>query len=278
MSSMAKIFVVVNLVFVLLVFGAAGALLGAQDDFKTELQNMKAAYQVDKDLWTKKNQASETEAREQIQRASLLETQKKEAEVQREIYQTQAREAATLSQKLSDAADTNSKELSGLREMLQTKQNEVATMQKRADDASKSYLDCNKKLEDEIANRVSLETRLSQLNEQVSALSGERGDLEKKVRDLEFWLGVYREKFGDIQPNEGATGVVLAVKGNLVSISVGSADGVKIGVDYHLRRGSQYVGRMRIKSVMKNQSVGEFDEEFAGSGAPPQVNDTAYVK
>jgi hypothetical protein len=37
MSSMAKIFVVVNLIIAIAAFGSAATLLGAQDDYKTEL-------------------------------------------------------------------------------------------------------------------------------------------------------------------------------------------------------------------------------------------------
>jgi hypothetical protein len=83
------------------------------------------------------------------------------------------------------------------------------------------------------------------------------------------------QRYGRSFPEEGAPGVVSSVKGNLVSISVGSDDKVKLGDVYSLSRGGQYVGRIIITSVDKKVSVGEFDERFPGSGAPPQEGDKA---
>jgi hypothetical protein len=73
----------------------------------------------------------------------------------------------------------------------------------------------------------------------------------------------------------GLEAVVNHVRGNLVGINVGSADKVEIGDVFSLSRGQQYVGRIIITTVDKNQSIGEFDEQFPGSGAPPQKGDKA---
>ena len=67
------------------------------------------------------------------------------------------------------------------------------------------------------------------------------------------------------------------MRDNLVVISVGSKDRVRIGDTYHLRRGATYVGQIRIDKVEKNMAVGVFDTEFAGEGAPPQTGDVAYA-
>jgi predicted RNase H-like nuclease (RuvC/YqgF family) len=278
MSSMAKIFVVVNLVFVVLVLGGVSALLGAQDDYKTKLEEQSRDFAAFRENSSKTVQAKEAEVNAQTLKASQSESRAKEAEALRDTAQSSARDAATLAQKLGAAAEANASELANLRKILEEKNAEVDAMRKRSDEANKNYLDNDKKLQDEIANRVRAEGQISQQNDQIASLSAEKGDLEKKMRDLEFWIGVYREKFGPIEGGKGAPGVVLAVKNNLVSISVGSQDGVKMGDEYHLRRGGAYVGRIIIKSVMKNSAVGEFDESFTGSGAPPQVNDSAYTK
>lgn len=65
---------------------------------------------------------------------------------------------------------------------------------------------------------------------------------------------------------------VSDVRGDLVSISAGSNDGVREGDNFQLNRGATYVGRITITGVDKNQSVGEFDP-----GAPPQVGDKATL-
>jgi hypothetical protein len=117
---------------------------------------------------------------------------------------------------------------------------------------------------------------VDELNQHVTTLAAEKGDVERKVRELEFWLQKYRDKYPPIEgESQGAPGVVMAVRGPLVSISVGSADKVRVGDYYNLSRGSAYVGRIKIRSVDKNLSVGEFDESNPGSGAPPQPGDKA---
>jgi len=51
-------------------------------------------------------------------------------------------------------------------------------------------------------------------------------------------------------------GKVLEVSGNLVTISVGTADGVKEGMAFLIQRGDQYVGDLKIITVSPNQSAG----------------------
>jgi Ca-activated chloride channel family protein len=75
----------------------------------------------------------------------------------------------------------------------------------------------------------------------------------------------------------GFLGVINGVRGNLVGISAGSEEGVRIGDILSLSRGAEYVGRVVITSVDKKQSVGEFDTQFPGNGAPPQVGDKALL-
>jgi hypothetical protein len=70
-------------------------------------------------------------------------------------------------------------------------------------------------------------------------------------------------------------GVVNGVRGALVGISLGSADNVKVGDVFSLSRGTQYVGRIVITVVDKNQSVGEFDTW--GCANPPVVGDKATL-
>lgn len=279
MTSMAKIFVVVNLVLTLAFFGSAAALLGAQDDYKTAFEGVTQKFEEAKKEWQAKLDQANRERDQAVANASKELASRTAADTRSKELESQLTASNQTNQKLTSTTETNATELASLRKLIEENRATNDALRQRAEEASQNYLNANKKLEDEIANRVGLEQQVSQLNEQIASLSAKIGDLDKSKADLEFWLGAYKEKFGEIgMPGKGANGVVLAVKGNLVSISVGSEDGVKIGDEYHLRRGDKYVGRITIKTVMKNQAVGQFDEEFAGSGAPAQVNDVAYTR
>jgi hypothetical protein len=56
-------------------------------------------------------------------------------------------------------------------------------------------------------------------------------------------------------------------------LSIGKADGVWLGDEFRVSRGSKFVGFVRVTRLYKDKSIGEFDAVNAGSGAPPQTND-----
>ena len=73
------------------------------------------------------------------------------------------------------------------------------------------------------------------------------------------------------------TGRVLETRGNIVAISIGSEDCVRVGDTYTVVRGKTYVGRLRVTKVYKGQSVAEFDAEYPGDGAPAATGDTVKL-
>jgi hypothetical protein len=60
-----------------------------------------------------------------------------------------------------------------------------------------------------------------------------------------------------------------------VQISAGTKDGVRVGDEYSISRGSVFVGTIRIQSVEKDSATGLLDTQFQGDGAPPQRDDKA---
>jgi hypothetical protein len=78
-------------------------------------------------------------------------------------------------------------------------------------------------------------------------------------------------------PARSIAGRVTGVEDSQVTVSVGDADGVRVGDIFHLRRGAMYVGRVTIQDVAKDESVGEFDAEFPGRVGPPRAGDLAYI-
>ena len=114
-------------------------------------------------------------------------------------------------------------------------------------------------------------------NEQIQEQAAQIGDLSSQLRQANFWLNTYRERFGDITGGpQGSDGRILEVRGNILALSVGSEDGVRTGDIYNLRRGAEYVGQCKVTKVYKGQSVAEFDAEYPGNAAPPQTGDVAY--
>jgi hypothetical protein len=101
-------------------------------------------------------------------------------------------------------------------------------------------------------------------------------DLRKELKAAKYWLDEFRTSclFPLPMPNSRA-GKVLEVQDSQVRISIGSADGVRVGDTFQLRRGAKYVGQMFVTKISKNTSIGEFDSGFVGPGAPPRPGDVA---
>ncbi|MHC4223270.1 MAG: hypothetical protein ACYSX0_08350 [Planctomycetota bacterium] len=111
---------------------------------------------------------------------------------------------------------------------------------------------------------------------EVERLRAEVDRLQRELDQVRFWLDQYRSGPHRMLVTE-VTGKVLAVEEEKVQISLGSADGLKVGDVLQLRRGASYVGQVVIVRVEKDSSVGEFDKEFTGSGAPPRSGDIAEL-
>jgi hypothetical protein len=276
MSSMAKIFVVVNLAFGIVAFGSAATLLGAQDDYRKGYEAEKA----DKQKVTMEMQAKiddlDLQRSQQSQKASEERGRADTLQASVDELKTNLAAANTANETLRSSVETFSKELQTANQLNTSNQEFLKRLADDSKKATDEMLNAKSTLDKEIGNRVGLEQQVTELSEQVTTLAAEKGDIERKARELEFWLNKYRERHGDIvEVSEGAPGVVMAVRGPLVSISVGSADKVRVGDYYNLSRGAAYVGRIKITSVDKNLSVGQFDVNNPGSGAPAQPGDKA---
>lgn len=278
MSSMAKIFVVVNLVLAVATFGSAAVLLGAQDDYRKALEDTKS--QFDDVKAEKERNIRDLEGRlsSQQQQAADAIRDKNTAETRNESLTTQLAEAKQTVDQLKGSVTKATEKLAELTTVIQQEKDYRDQLSRQMQEAVDSKLDFEKRLQAETQNRARLEVAVADLNEQVQALTAQLGDAQKTVRDTEFLLNKYRETYGEmVSTSKGADGRVLEVKGNIVVISVGRDDGVANGDTYHLRRGSSYVGQITITRVEKDLAVGLFDTQFVGSGGMPQVGDVAYV-
>jgi hypothetical protein len=276
MSNMAKIFVVVNLIFSVVVFGSAATLLGAQDDYKVALKQ--AAEDLDMIKAAKDAEITRLnkEVGNQTNKASQAVAAKTIAEGDAQDKTARLAEAKTVNDKLTATVEKFTQELQGLRETNAQYKDWLARFGEEAKSATQDKLNYQNQWQEEVGNRVRLEEEVGKLVGERDALAADKADLAKELKNTTFWLNKYRERYGDMTTGPaGAPGRVLSVRGNLVSLSVGSKDGVKIGDTYQIRRGAVYVGEMVVKKVYADQSVGEFDTEFTGKGAPPMPGDQA---
>jgi len=278
MTSMAKIFVVVNLVLAAAVFGSAAVLLGAQDDYRKALEEAQKKFGEYQTVKDQELADVNTKLRNQNDANLKMGAEKAQAEAVANEIRTQAAAQQTKNASLVTTVETYASTIERLSKVVEQEKEARDRFSQEAAAAVKDKLDMMKKWEDEVANRQRLEVSLARANEQVGELSAQRGDLENQLRAAQFWIDEARKKNPELgrDGTKGKPGVVNNVKDDLVGISVGKADGVRMGDIYHIRRGSSYVGRIKIVKVTKDTAVGEFESQFAGSGKAPEVGDQAY--
>jgi len=83
---------------------------------------------------------------------------------------------------------------------------------------------------------------------------------------------------GQVQPateSEGSPiiGKITDVRDSLAGISIGSAQGVKDGMEFIVYRGSQYLGKLRINKVLPEQAAGELLQKQGNIRAGDKVTD-----
>jgi cell shape-determining protein MreC len=68
-------------------------------------------------------------------------------------------------------------------------------------------------------------------------------------------------------------GKVLDVSGNLVTISVGTADGVNKDMTFTIYRGNQYVGTLKINAATPNKAAGKMVRQSVAPLPGDEVKD-----
>ena len=273
MTSMAKVFVVLNLILAVVAFGSGAVLLGTKDDWKKAAEEMNDKYEKVKTAMAADRDRLENEVAQQNRRAADAVKTAQTAEENASNLDTQLKQAKSINDQLRALTETLSQEVKAANNINKENKDWLDRLSSESKQATQDKLDAVKKLEAEIANRVQLEQQVNQLTESLASAMATKGDLEQQIRELKFWNDEYAKRFGKLDTAKGAAGRVREVMGKLVGISVGSRDGVRTGDKYSLSRGGTFVGTIRITRVEKDLALGLVTS--TGSGSPPQVGDTA---
>ena len=150
-------------------------------------------------------------------------------------------------------------------------------LERRSIDLERRNVDLNDRV-NELTSRIAvmIEQR-RQFEQQLNILRAENEKLARDARKVSAGVAL-EEPTGAAMPGVTAVtpattspirGHVLEVSGNIVTISVGAADGVKKDMVFVVHRGDQYVGDVRITLVDPDRSAGR----AVGSGVDPRPGD-----
>jgi uncharacterized protein (DUF3084 family) len=108
------------------------------------------------------------------------------------------------------------------------------------------------------------EQQIRLLKEQNFSLSDRVEQLRSRVQDAaEGKTSAATDKTASVSGTSDSpiVGEITSIRDNLASLSIGSAQGVKDGMEFTIFRGDKYLGKLVITKVLPEQSAGEFTQK-----------------
>ncbi len=260
MSSIARIFIVLNLLLSALALGWAANFMGTHQDFKVKYDN---AVEEKNTLEAELNeQLSDTKAEvnTQKERAQRLMGEREQVAAERdkltsdvstlESANSQMRGALDgINQTLSSVNESKDQAVSRL-EQAMADLNEAKEARREAEEAAKEAGDKQRDAEEALANA---ERTISDLETQVTSLAKDLEDRNTTLDTIAAQYGVDPTKIFAQPTIDGAVvSVSTTVKPGLIGINRGKADGVRRGFIFNIYSGNQFKGTAKVETVEDN--------------------------
>jgi len=274
LSTLSKVFIVI-----LVVFSIAFSMLVIQSTAQT--QNFKKLADENK-TWAQREQALR-EAADNQHKVVVLQYQQTVADLQEQLdrqqqqlqqlqsqFSQQRNELLTEQQKvalLTAQAAQSSTLVKTLTAERQELQEQLAALRKQTSELKSVNFRLTEENNELQLQKELFSREINQLKEQNFALSERIDQLRDRLRSYEPGLA----QAPVLKPGEQAVPVMPVVKApiygkvkevreDLAAITVGSADGVKDGMEFIVYRGSQYLGKLRVTKVRTNESAGTLEQ------------------
>ena len=283
MSILTKILAVLLSVFSLLLAGMVVTFVGSSNNYKQsydETKNLNIVLQAE--LTTKDEQYNVqvnkcTELEKQLQ----LELQNIEAD--KNQMASDLRKAERLALQYQSQADSWKGVMTGFEQSVRNLQASLSQTQEQLDVARSQGVKDQKEL-----NQITAD--LYEKIVQLQSLDAERRRLLEQKKELEDQVATGGSSAREIMPvtplNRTASpattapagtdvkGLVVEVQQNLITLSIGSADGVKENMVFHITRGDRFLCDVIVTNVDINRCAGVLDLVQQA----PQVGDTASTQ
>lgn len=261
MSSIAKIFVIVNFVLSVLFLGFAATLLSQQWDYRQMYLETKHYYTTEKADWDAKEQQSKSQIENLKSLLNDRTTVLKKSQENISDLQAKNKELeqwkAMLTQKMGDIKIN----LEDINSTLKDKDQQIATLTKEKEDVAKKINAAQEKAQaayDEL-NRKVLELdqykgRLAETEKMMKRARRELWEAKQIVRSVQS-VGInIPALLNKVPPLEGQV-VAVSPKVPIVMISVGSDEKVQKGYQFTVYRGNAYVGQVVVEEVYPDMSA-----------------------
>ncbi len=281
MSGLAKAFVVINLILALFFLGASATLFQTNKNWKRvaekggeELVDLRDQATAKSEKDEGRIQALEGNVSRKDNEISVLQTQNQDLGNENGALKTDKTE-------LRSQVNTLQSQISTQDQHLQDKDNALASKDEEIDRLirEKTVADESKKEAVQLAQRARLDLQQQEeTNEQLAmALASMHKDLDGKALQLAALAnaGVDINKI-PVQIAPKINGVVSAVRGDIVVLSVGRQDQVREGYEFTIYEGGRFIGKVKVESLLDDMSGARI--LFTEPGATIQAGQQASTR
>ena len=284
MSTLTKFLVVLLSLFSILLCGMVIGFVATADNYKEMYESQKDLYDVAKaEVATTKNQSDE-QAKKFDELQDKLERDIQELEIKNNGLTADKQKYERLAQQYQNQADSWKGVMAGFEQSVRNLQGSLDQTQQQLDNARTQNIKDRKDLNqitadlyEKIVQLQNLEAERRRLLEQKTALEEQLSMGGGAMRPTEVTPVTPLPQTASPTPmvtSSDIKGLVTAVGESMIQLSVGSADGVKPNMVFHITRGDRFLCDVIVTDVDINKCAGVLELVQQR----PQIGDTASTQ
>jgi predicted nuclease with TOPRIM domain len=257
MSVIAKILIVVNLLLAVVFLGAAATFLGEQESWKIRYD--KQAKELNATIDTLKTNLDSAVADKAKAERDASDAKSQYDSLSHQFDQKDA-DYKKFVQALGDLQGKYAQLSASYNTLQQQLQDMTTAKDKAVQDKETAQTAQRKAIEDKnsaVKDRDRIQSQLEDVQGQLAELNKRMNDLAQQYDSAQILITAYKNRFGPLPdvinpPPLDASVSAVDNKLNIVLLSIGKDDKVKVGYAFSVYRGNEYVGKVIVDKVEKD--------------------------
>ena len=262
MSTIGKVFIVINLAFAALFVGAAASLIGTSEDWRVKAEDFQAELATtieakDGDIANLQSNVDQLENERDRVKASRTQVETDRDALAADLATEQAQNAdlrerlTGIEGRLGDLEGTNRAQATRITDL----NRETRDLRTQRDDAQDAKAAADKVATAAKDSEAMATGKASDLAIELARANDRAGELDAQLATV---ASLYKIDLNSINAQPDQSGLVLTAAYSgvvpIVVINIGRSEGVRPGYSYDVYKGSIYKGRIRIETVGDRQA------------------------
>ena len=270
MSSIGKIFVIINLVLSVLVLGAAGALLKKTEATKSQVQTAQSERDTAKaDLDKARSEFAEREKALNADKQQLTEA-KNDLDVARQGLQNNVARLEADNQGLRNDVTKINTSLAAIESSFSTTQQRVVELTDQNTQLNQQMIEAKAKANDAATAQGTAEADLSKANDEIAQLKEDLGKSQEEASTANKLVEVAKAAGFDASlimamPHIEANVAEVDEQYGFVVLDKGKKDSVERGFTFEIHRDGNYLGRVKVDEIYDDYATARIEIKAPGA-------------